>query len=51
MVIAERAKENLHLSDGKGCQKSDKQVNTSKELAKIAGTDIDNVLGEAQTEY
>lgn len=44
-VIAERAKENLHLSDGKGCQKSDKvkPVDTKKEVAKLAGVSHDTI--------
>lgn len=37
-LIAEKAKENLHLSEGKGCQKSDKvdAIDTKKEVAKVA---------------
>lgn len=44
-VIAERAKENLHLSEGKGCQKSDKvnAIDTKKELAKVAGVSHDTI--------
>ena len=44
-VIAEKAEENLHLSEGKGCQKSDKvkPIDTKKELAKIAGVSHDTI--------
>lgn len=44
-IIAERAEKNLHLSDGKGCQKSDKvnTVDTKKELAKVAGVSHDTI--------
>lgn len=44
-VIAEKAEQNLHLSDGKGCQKSDKvkPIDTKKELAKVAGVSHDTI--------
>lgn len=44
-VIAEKAEKNLHLSDGKGCQKSDKvnSIDTKRELAKIAGVSHDTI--------
>lgn len=44
-VIAEKAESNLHLSDGKGCQKSDKvkPIDTKKELAKVAGVSHDTI--------
>ena len=44
-VIAEKAEQNLHLSDGKGCQKSDKvkAIDTKKELAKVAGVSHDTI--------
>jgi hypothetical protein len=44
-VIAEQAEKNLHLSDGKGCPKSDKvkPIDTKKELARIAGVSHDTI--------
>ena len=44
-AIAKKAERNLHLSDGKGCQKSDKvkPIDTKKELAKIAGVSHDTI--------
>lgn len=44
-IIAEKAEKNLHLSDGKGCQKSDKvnPVDTKRELATIAGVSHDTI--------
>ena len=44
-VIAEKAEKNLHLADGKGCQKSDKvtPIDTKKELASIAGVSHDTI--------
>lgn len=44
-VIAERAEHNLHLSEGKGCQNSDKvkPIDTKQELAKIAGVSHDTI--------
>lgn len=44
-MIAEKAEKNLHLSDGKGCQKPDKvkTVDTKKELATIAGVSHDTI--------
>jgi len=44
-VIAEKAEQNLHLSDGKGCQKSDKvkPIDTKQELAKVAGVSHDTI--------
>lgn len=44
-VIAEKAEKNLHLADGKGCQKSDKvtPIDTKKELAAIAGLSHDTI--------
>ena len=39
-VFEEKAEKNLHLSQGqgvKGCQISDKVIDTKKELAKLAG--------------
>lgn len=44
-IIAEKAEKNLHLSDGKGCQKSDKvnPIDTKKELAAAAGVSHDTI--------
>lgn len=44
-VIAEKAEKNLHLAEGKGCQKSDKvnAIDTKKELAKVAGVSHDTI--------
>lgn len=44
-VIAEKAEQNLHLAEGKGCQKSDKvkPIDTKQELAKIAGVSHDTI--------
>lgn len=44
-VIAGQAEKNLHLSDGKGCPKSDKvkPIDTKKELARIAGVSHDTI--------
>lgn len=44
-IISEKAEKNLHLSEGKGCQKSDKvnAIDTKKELAKIAGVSHDTI--------
>jgi len=44
-LIAEMAKENQKLSEGKGCQKSDKvnPIDTKKELAKVAGVSHDTI--------
>lgn len=44
-IISKQAEKNLHLSDGKGRQKSDKvnAVDTKKELAKIAGVSHDTI--------
>ena len=44
-VIAEKAEQTLHLSAGKGCQKSDKvkAIDTKKELAKVAGVSHDTI--------
>ena len=44
-VIKERAKENQKLSEGKGCQKSDKvnPIDTKKELATLAGVSHDTI--------
>lgn len=45
-IIAEKAEQNLHLSQGqgiKGCQKSDKVIDTKRELATIAGLSHDTI--------
>lgn len=44
-IISRQAEKNLHLSDGKGRQKSDKvnAVDTKKELAKVAGVSHDTI--------
>ena len=44
-VIAEKAEKNLHLAEGKGCQKSDKvsQVDTKREIAVVAGVSHDTI--------
>ena len=44
-VIAAKAEKNLHLAEGKGCQKSDKvnPVDTKKEIAKAAGVSHDTI--------
>ena len=44
-VIADRAEQNLHLAEGKGCQKSDKvkPIDTKQELAKVAGVSHDTI--------
>lgn len=44
-VIAEKAEKNLHLAEGKGCQKSDKvnAIDTKKELAKVANVSHDTI--------
>ena len=44
-IIAEKAEKNLHLSEGKGSQKSDKvsPIDTKKELAKAAGVSHDTI--------
>ena len=44
-AIAKKAERNLHLSDGKGCQKSDKvkPIDTKKEVAKLAGVSHDTI--------
>lgn len=44
-VIAEKAEQNLHLAEGKGCQKSDKvkPIDTKQELAKLAGVSHDTI--------
>lgn len=44
-VIAAMAEQNLHLSEGKGCQKSDKvkPIVTNKEVAKAGGVSHDTI--------
>lgn len=44
-VIAAIAEQNLHLSEGKGCQKSDKvkPIDTKKEVAKVGGVSHDTI--------
>lgn len=44
-MLEKQAEEHLHLSEGKGCQKSDKvnPIDTKKELAKIAGVSHDTI--------
>ena len=51
-VIAAKAEQNLHLSEGKGCQKSDKvkPVDTKKELATAAGVSHDTIAKVAKIE-